>query len=49
MTASSGLLSYKGKGCAVIDAVKNGDIAESRHNSYCNMYEEAKKIKEWEL
>lgn len=39
----------KEKGCVVIDAVKNGDIAESRHNSYCNMYEEAKKIKEWEL
>lgn len=39
----------KEKGCAVIEAVNNGDIAESRHKSYCNMYEEAKQIKEWEL
>lgn len=39
----------KEKGCAIITAVKNGDIAESRHKSYCQMYEEAKQIKEWEL
>jgi len=39
----------KEKGCAVIEAVNNGDIAESRHKSYCYMYEEAKQIKEWEL
>lgn len=37
------------KGCAVIGAVNNGDIVESRHKSYCYMYEEAKQIKEWEL
>jgi ribosome biogenesis GTPase len=37
------------KGCAVIDAVKSGEIPESRHASYCAMYEEAKQIKEWEL
>ncbi len=39
----------KEKGCAVLEAVKNGLIPESRHNSYAEMYEEAKQIKEWEL
>lgn len=39
----------KEKGCAVLEAVKNGHIPESRHNSYAEMYEEAKQIKEWEL
>lgn len=39
----------KEKGCAVLEAVKNGRIPESRHNSYAEMYEEAKQIKEWEL
>jgi ribosome biogenesis GTPase len=36
------------KGCAVIEAVKNGEIAKSRHESYVLMYEEAKQLKEWE-
>ena len=36
------------KGCAVLEAVKNGRISASRHSSYCIMYEEAKNIKEWE-
>lgn len=39
----------KEKGCAVLEAVKNGHLPESRHNSYAEMYEEAKQIKEWEL
>ncbi len=39
----------KEKGCAVLEAVKKGLIPESRHNSYAEMYEEAKQIKEWEL
>lgn len=38
----------KEKGCAVIEAVKNGEIARSRHDSYVEMYEQAKQIKEWE-
>lgn len=38
----------KEKGCAVIEAVENGDIAKSRHDSYISMYEQAKQIKEWE-
>lgn len=37
------------KDCAVINAVREGMISESRHSSYCQMYEEAKAIKEWEL
>ncbi|MDE6784701.1 MAG: ribosome small subunit-dependent GTPase A [Ruminococcus sp.] len=37
------------KGCAVVEAVKNGIIPEKRHESYCAMYEEARNIKEWEL
>lgn len=39
----------KEKGCRVIEAVSEGKIARSRHESYCAMYEDAKKIKEWEL
>ncbi|MBQ8434550.1 MAG: ribosome small subunit-dependent GTPase A [Oscillospiraceae bacterium] len=39
----------KEKGCRVIEAVENGEIAKTRHESYCCMYEEAKQIKEWEL
>ena len=36
------------KGCMVIQAVKDGKISPSRHRSYCEMYEEAKGLKEWE-
>lgn len=39
----------KEKGCAVLKAVQDGSIYKSRHNSYCEMYQEAKKIKDWEL
>ena len=38
----------KEKGCAVLDANKNGDIKNSRIESYIKMYDEAKNIKEWE-
>lgn len=37
------------KGCAVCEAVKNGEIQQSRHNSYIQMYNDVKDIKEWEL
>lgn len=37
------------KGCAVLEAVADGRIPKSRHESYCDMYEEAKQIKEWML
>ncbi|MBQ5317583.1 MAG: ribosome small subunit-dependent GTPase A [Oscillospiraceae bacterium] len=39
----------KEKGCAVIEAVNSGIIPISRHNSYVEMYNEAKLIKEWEI
>lgn len=38
----------KEKGCAVIEAVKQGLIPQSRFDSYVQMYEEAKQLKEWE-
>lgn len=37
------------KGCKVIEALENAEIAESRHESYRTMYEEAKQLKDWEL
>ncbi len=37
------------KGCAVLEAVKDGSIAPSRHESYVSMYNEVKDIKEWQL
>lgn len=39
----------KEKGCAVLDAISEGKISLSRHESYCQMYEEAKNIKDWEM
>ena len=38
----------KEQGCAVLDALQNGDIKPSRHRSYCEMYQEAEKLKPWE-
>lgn len=38
----------KEKGCAVLKAVKSGDIPRSRHASYLRLYEELKQVKEWE-
>lgn len=37
------------KGCAVIEAVSEGLIPQSRHTSYRTMYDEAKQLKEWEI
>lgn len=42
-------LHTKDKGCSVIQAVENGEIPVSRHESYCFMMEQAKEIKEWQL
>ena len=33
--------------CSVKDAVKKGEIAKSRYESFVSLYEELKKIKEW--
>lgn len=35
------------KGCAILEAIENGDIAKSRHDSYVSMYNEIKDIKQW--
>ena len=35
------------KGCNVIAAVKNGEISESRHQSYVALLEELKDLKPW--
>ena len=37
------------KGCAVLEGLEKGEIAPSRHESYRQMYQDAKNIKEWEL
>ena len=36
------------KGCAVLEAVNEGIIPKSRHESYVEMYNEVKDIKPWE-
>lgn len=35
------------KGCAVLEAVKNGRIARPRHESYLRLYAELKDLREW--
>ena len=37
------------QGCAVLEAVWEGVIPESRHKSYVAIYNELKELKEWEL
>lgn len=36
------------KGCAVLEAVEEGKISRSRHESYCAMYQEIKDVKQWQ-
>ncbi len=38
----------KEKGCAVLQAVKDGKIPMSRHRSYVRLFEDLKELKEWE-
>lgn len=38
----------KEKGCAVLEAVRRGDIQRSRHDSYLRLYEELKPVKDWQ-
>ena len=37
------------KGCRVLEAVEEGIIPQSRHDSYVRMYNEVKDIKEWQI
>ena len=43
-----GCAHVKEKGCAVLEAVKEGKISPSRHRSYVRLYELAKENKPWE-
>ena len=36
------------KGCAVLEAVRSGEIPETRHRSYVRLYEQAKAIPDWQ-
>lgn len=38
----------KEAGCAILEAVQNGEIQASRHKSYLMMYNDVKDLKEWE-
>lgn len=38
----------KEKGCAVLAAVKAGEVSRVRHQSYVRLYEQAKERKDWE-
>lgn len=38
----------KEKGCAVLEALSNGEIQPSRHASYVRLLEQAKEVREWE-
>ena len=35
--------------CAVLEALQRGEIVPSRHSSYARLYEQAAKLKDWEL
>jgi ribosome biogenesis GTPase len=43
-----GCAHVKEKGCAVLKAVKRGEIPKSRHESYVRLYQAAKEYKAWE-
>ena len=38
----------KEAGCAVLEALRAGDIQKSRHDSYVRLYEELKPLQEWQ-
>ena len=37
----------KEKGCAVLEALRNGNLVSGRHESYLRLYDELKDLKEW--
>ena len=39
----------KEQGCAVLEAVSSGAISKSRHDSYVRLYDQASRIKDWEI
>ena len=36
------------KGCAVLEALRKGEIQKSRHDSYLRLYEELKPLRDWQ-
>ena len=44
----TGCVHVKEKDCAVLQAVKAGEIPKSRHASYVRLYEQAKEVPEWQ-
>ena len=44
----TGCAHVKEKGCAVLAAVKAGEIPASRHESYVRLYQQAKEVPEWQ-
>ncbi len=38
----------KENGCAVLEALENGEIEKTRHESYCQLYDEMKDLRFWE-
>ena len=44
----TGCAHVKEKGCAVLEALKRGEIAPSRHASYVRLYQQAREVPEWE-
>ena len=44
----TGCSHVKEKGCAVLAAVKAGEISPSRHDSYVRLYQQAKEVPEWQ-
>ena len=37
------------KGCKICEAIENGEVMKSRHESYVTIYNEVKDIKDWDL
>lgn len=37
------------KGCAVLEALRRGDIQKSRHSSYLRLFEELKPLRDWQV
>ena len=37
------------KGCRILEALSDGEIEETRHRSYVQMYNEVKDIKSWQI
>ncbi len=45
----TGCAHVKEQGCAVLQALRDGAIQPTRHESYVRLYEQAKQLKDWEV